>query len=45
MMNRQLPITQHKRFATAHPNFCEAKTSFMLGTLYEMHIIGENIKV
>ena len=28
-------ITQHKRFAYAHPNFCFAKTSFMLGTLYE----------
>jgi len=27
-------ITQHKRFALwAHPNFCFAKTSFMLGTL------------
>ncbi len=38
-MNRmwQLHITQHKRFALwAHPNFCFAKTSFMLGTLGEM---------
>jgi len=27
-------ITQHKRFALkAHPNFCFAKTSFMLETL------------
>jgi hypothetical protein len=30
-----LHITQHKRFAfQALPNFCFAKTSFMLGTLY-----------
>ena len=29
-------ITQHKRFAYARPNFCFAKTSFMLGTLYAM---------
>ena len=26
-------LTQHKRFAIAHPNFCFAKTSFMPGTL------------
>ena len=28
-------ITQHKRFVPygTHPNFCFAKTSFMLGTL------------
>jgi len=40
-MNRRVTIarrtTQHKRFALwAHPNFCFAETSFMLGTLYEM---------
>jgi len=29
-------LTQHKRFAIAYPNFCSAKTSFMLGTLSEM---------
>ena len=29
-------ITQYKRFAYAHPNFCSAKTSFMPGTLYAM---------
>ena len=29
-------ITQHKSFAfQAHPNFCFAKTSFMLGMLGE----------
>jgi len=29
-------ITQHKRFVPygTHPNFCFAKLSFMLGTLY-----------
>jgi len=34
--NRQ--ITQHKRFVlySTHPNFCFAKTSFMLGTLAEI---------
>jgi hypothetical protein len=34
----QVHITQHKRFAPygTHPNFCFAKTSFMLGTLCEM---------
>jgi len=36
----QLHITQHKRFVPygTHPNFCFAKTSFMLGTLYEIAI-------
>ncbi len=30
-------ITQHKRFTLrAHPNFCFAKTFFMLETLYEI---------
>lgn len=29
-----LRLTQHKRFANAHSNFCFSKTSFMLGTLY-----------
>jgi len=31
-------ITQHKRFVPCgtHPNFCFAKTSFMLETLYEI---------
>jgi len=30
----QRQITQHKRFALlAHPNFCFAKTSFMLESL------------
>jgi len=33
----QQHITQHKRFALrTNPNFCYAKTSFILGTLYEM---------
>ena len=34
----QLHITQHKRFVpySTHPNFCFAKTSFMLGTLSEI---------
>jgi len=33
-----LHITQHKRFVPngTQPNFCFAKTSFMLKTLYEM---------
>ncbi|PIU63822.1 MAG: hypothetical protein COS84_09195 [Armatimonadetes bacterium CG07_land_8_20_14_0_80_40_9] len=33
-------ITQHKRFVPSgtHPNFCFAKTSFMLGPLGEMLI-------
>jgi hypothetical protein len=31
-------LTQHKRFAIAHPNFCFAKTSFMLGTLGDMQM-------
>jgi len=36
----QQRITQHKRFVPygAHPNFCSAKTSFMLGTLGEMRL-------
>jgi len=37
MMNRmkkQRQITQHKKFAITHLNFCFAKTSFMLRTLY-----------
>ena len=29
-------ITQYKRFAYAHPNFCFAKTSFIPKTLYAM---------
>jgi len=31
-------LTQHKRFLpySTHPNFCFAKTSFMLETLYEI---------
>jgi hypothetical protein len=29
-------LTQHKRFAIAHPNICLAKTFFMLGTLDEI---------
>jgi len=34
----QQRITQHKRFVlySTHPNFCFAKTSFMLGTLAEI---------
>jgi len=34
----QQRITQHKRFVPygTHPNFCYAKTSFMLGTLSEI---------
>jgi len=33
----QQRITQHKRFALrAHPNFCFAKTYFMLGTLRDI---------
>jgi len=35
-MKKQRQITQHKRFAIAHPNFCFAETSFMLETLYDM---------
>jgi hypothetical protein len=32
------PLTQHKSFVpySTHPNFCFAKTSFMLETLYEI---------
>ncbi len=38
-----LHITQHKRFVPdgTHPNFCFAKTSFMLGTL-SVIATGEN---
>jgi len=34
----QQRITHHKRFVPygTHPNFCFAKTSFMLGTLAEI---------
>jgi len=34
----QQRITQHKRFVpySTHPNFCYAKTSFMLGTVQEL---------
>jgi hypothetical protein len=41
---RQQRITQHKRFVPngTHPNFCFAKTSFMLGTLSE--IGGKGLK-
>jgi len=35
-MIRRLHLTQHKRIIIAHPNFCFAKTSFMLGTLCEI---------
>jgi len=34
-MKKQRQITQHKRFAIAHPNFCFAETSFMLESLGE----------
>ena len=35
-MKEQRRLTQHKRFVPygTHPNFCYAKTSFMLETLY-----------
>ncbi len=34
MINLAHRLTQHKRLALrVHPNFCFAKTSFMLGTL------------
>jgi len=36
-MKKQRQITQHKRFAIAHPNFCFAETSFMLETLGEIY--------
>ena len=46
-MNRmwQLHITQHKRFVpnSTHLNFCFAKTSFMLGTSYEMAVEYESM--
>jgi hypothetical protein len=34
----QQRITQHKRFMpySTHSNFCFAKTSFMLGSLYKI---------
>ena len=37
-LDTSLHITQHKRFVPygAHPNFCFAKTSFMLETLGEI---------
>jgi len=36
----QQRITQHKRFVpySTHPNFCFAKTSFMLETLYAISL-------
>ena len=36
--NMQLTITQHKRVVSysTYPNFCFAKTSFMLETLYDI---------
>jgi len=36
-------LTQHKRFVPdgTPPNFCFAKTSFMLETLYEMNWLYE----
>ncbi len=42
MMQPPLHIIQHKRFVPhgTHPNFCLAKTSFMLGTLYEIRLGG-----
>jgi len=39
----KLRLTQHKRFAIAHPNFCFAKTSFMLGTLYDIPSVSKGI--
>jgi hypothetical protein len=44
-MVEQHHITQHKRFVRqmrTHPNFCFAKTSFVLGTLYR--IVGKATK-
>jgi len=37
-----LHITQHKRFVPygTHPNFCFAKTSFILGTLGDIVEMG-----
>jgi len=39
MREPPLHLTQHKRFVPkgTHPNFCFAKTSFMLETLYAMN--------
>jgi hypothetical protein len=41
-MKPPLHITQHKRFVPegTHPNFCFAKTSFMLRTLYAIRLGG-----
>jgi hypothetical protein len=38
VVKRTLRLTQHKRFVPygTHPNFCFAKTSFMLVPLAEM---------
>jgi len=46
MRSVQLHITQHKRFVPygTHPNFCFAKTSFMLRTLHAIGGKGANIK-
>jgi len=43
-MDYERRITQHKRFVPygTHPNFCFAKTSFMLGTLYETAVEKRN---
>ena len=40
-------ITQHKRFVPygTHPNFCFAKTSFMLGTLSEIAVLNGRAKI
>jgi len=37
----QLRLTQHKRFMPdgTHPNFCFAKTSFMLGTVSAIRFV------
>jgi len=35
-MNKARRITHYKRFAIAHPNFCFAKTSFVLEPLDEI---------
>lgn len=39
-----LHITQHKKFVSygTHPNFCFAKTSFMLETLYAIGRMKKN---
>ncbi|MCK4402453.1 MAG: hypothetical protein KAV98_01610 [Dehalococcoidia bacterium] len=43
-MDYERRITQHKRFVPygTHPNFCFAKTSFMLETLSEIVDFGNN---